>query len=200
MVSDQVRMNRVAYIVVAVCLFSFWSSIEAEEGRKHTLRGTHWGMTPNEVKAVEKWRYALTDKDGSLVFAGKVRDVGSIITYKFHLPKEAIPSTGYRDQIGQKNKDGLLVEMVYTLETDKDFHDFFFSVFEEKYGKPSPPMLSIDIAATASPKYTATVWNIHDNQTRLLLLYADKGVLSIYYGNMKYLMEKERARRSEKEG
>lgn len=87
--------------------------VSAEE---YTIRGTHWGMTMEQVKAIEDWEY-VTQTDSTLFYSGELKPgIATKLIYEFH--------------------NGLLVCIQYNLDRNKSTYIHFRSLLGKKYGNP----------------------------------------------------------------
>ena len=97
-------------------VFFFLSQGVFAEAEKHTVRNTYWGMTPEEVKKVEKWE-ARGGKGDYLSFKGELKEgVETGLQYNFH--------------------NNLLVSLSYEMRGGKDLYQFFYQALVKKYGRP----------------------------------------------------------------
>ena len=166
------------------------------------IRGTYWGMTREQVKAVEKWKYEGTEK-GDLYFLGELKPgVKTILEYKFHA--------------------GLLVSIQYKLDNSKKTYQFFSPILSEKYGRPYERRTEIDaikqeIEFTKAGIFNASDftdflymrWKIHgeyykntkyyhNEKTHLELYYTRTGGVGIIYENLEYKKQKEQLEHDKK--
>lgn len=152
------------------------------EVEKHTVRNTYWGMPPDEVKKVEKWK-SHGGKDNHLYFRGELKEgVETNLYYKFH--------------------DNLLVSLWYEMRGDKDLYQFFHQALVKKYGRPHKSRTNSDVYEDLmrfqrhgiydiNPNIIYADWIIHDEQTNLRLTCHYNGFVHIQYRNKVYEVEKE---------
>lgn len=174
-----------------VGLLLFCGLTQAEE---HTIRGTHWGMTMDEVKAVEDWEYeSQTEK--LLFYTGELKPrIATELAYDFH--------------------NGLLVGITYRLDKNKSTYIFFRSILGKKYGEPYDErtekerltqVLDLkeygqhEIANLADFVYSE--WRIHgekDNpQTKLIIHHHSILEVRILYANLEYLNQAEQLKKDQ---
>ena len=51
-------------------LFGLLVLTDLASAEEYTIRGTHWGMTMEQVKAIEDWEY-VTQTDSTLFYSGE---------------------------------------------------------------------------------------------------------------------------------
>ncbi len=105
-------------------LFGLLVLTDLASAEEYTIRGTHWGMTMEQVKAIEKWEY-VTQTDSTLSYSGELKlGIVTELTYEFH--------------------SGLLVAMQYGLDKNKSTYIYFRSFLGKKYGKPYKEQTEIE--------------------------------------------------------
>ena len=194
-------MSRYYFLVGLLTLTGF---VSAEQ---HTIRGTHWGMTLQEVIETEKWEYH-GQKEEHLF--------GQDELYLFYYGKLI---DGLRTRLYYKFVDGLLVSLWYEIEgdfyKDREGKSIFLTfqklekILVEKYGKAKDnrtnPANKADIRTALSKKkqtlLIANIWHIHQGNTDLTLYFSVKdyrGVISISYTNMSYKNQSEQLEKDKK--
>ncbi len=160
----------------------FFGSVNAEDLNKHTIRGTHWGMTLAEVKAIEKWEY--------------MGMVGNFAAYAGELVK------GTKTNLLYEFDGDLLVSLAYIIESaNKNTYLLFQELLVKKYGsfireiteqdlKTQAKMLkeyNLDVEGYKPVNVTFTEWVIFKKTTRVKLIYSSKKkALTIQYGHKEY--------------
>ena len=152
------------------------------------IRGTHWGMTMEEVKAVEKWEY-VKQTEKLLYYVGELKPgITTKLIYEFN--------------------NGLLIGFTYSLDKSKSTYKFFRSILGEKYGRPHderPERERVEqvrelkgyrqykIAELADFVYAD--WRIHKEKdkpkTQLMLHHHSISNVRIVYANLEYLKQAE---------
>ena len=177
------QVNGMAFVNVFLCFLCF-STTYADD--KQTIRGTHWGMTVEQVKGVEKWEYKEEMKEGDkthLLFKGELKhETETNLLYTFH--------------------NGLLVELKYQFDdgpNSKEIYRHFATLLFAKYGlaknkrTEAEAKKQTDILRQAgyyqlvdtSEGLWFMQWEIHDNKTFLQLTRRDNWVF-IAYENLEY--------------
>ncbi len=184
-------MSRYYFLLGLLVLIGF---SDAEE---YTLRGTHWGMTMEQVKAIEDWEY-VTQTDSTLSYTGELKlGIATKLTYEFH--------------------NGLLVAIQYGLDKNKSTYIYFRSFLGKKYGKPYKEQTEIErlrliydfedkgeyrLARLADFVYA--FWEIHNKgdtpQTYLSISLHSGGNLNvrISYINLEYKNQSEQLKKDKK--
>lgn len=167
-------------------VFFFLSQGVFAEAEKHTVRNTYWGMTPEEVKKVEKWE-ARGGKGDYLSFKGELKEgVETGLQYNFH--------------------NNLLVSLSYEMRGGKDLYQFFYQALVKKYGRPHYSRTDSDVYEDIAryqrygiydinPNIIYSDWIIHDKQTNLRLVCHYSGVVYISYENKAYAKQKEQLKK-----
>lgn len=97
-------------------LFGLLVLTDLASAEEYTIRGTHWGMTMEQVKAIEDWEY-VTQTDSTLFYSGELKPgIATKLIYEFH--------------------NGLLVCIQYNLDRNKSTYIHFRSLLGKKYGNP----------------------------------------------------------------
>ena len=170
---------------------------------KYAIRNTHWGMSSDEVMALEKWKFY--GRVGTKIrFEGELKtDVRCILTYTF-----------YND---------LLVRLEYGMIGDVQLYSFFYKVLWQKYGWPKKERSDADAIVQRDTfsklsglgkdrlirkygrdrlnKMLNTLyanWAIHENQTSLHLTFDSKHLYIVYtnkeYSDAKNQLKKDKDR------
>ena len=192
-------MIRCCFGVVGFALFVVFGSAFSDAGE---IRGTRWGMTPDEVKAVEDWEY-IAQTENHLYFSGELKPgVKTTLEYKFH--------------------DGLLVSLSYKLDNSKETYRFFRPILSEKYGRPyerrtemQAMMQEIEfqkagvVNASDFTDFLYMRWKIHGEyykktkyyykeKTHLELYYTKTGGVGIIYENLEYRKQRQQLEQDKK--
>ena len=195
-------MSRYCFLIglfLCLCL----GSVGAEK-----IRGTHWGMTMEQVKAVEKWEYVQKKKIGNkdyLAFRGELKPgVDTDVHYEFY--------------------DGLLVKITYLLDKKKETYQYFFPILLKKYGYPYDRraegevrkkeaemnlkvlrMRELGLSLPFPPKIPLFLyerWKIHgaksEEKTHLQLYYSEGFRNTITYENLEYQRQKKQLEKDKK--
>lgn len=157
---------------------------------EHTIRGTHWGMTIEQVKAIEKWEY-VTETGDFLFYSGELKPgVDTKLSYGFH--------------------NGLLVVISYRLDKNKSTYQFLHSILSEKYGKPYDERPEKERASQVRElkeygqhsiarlaDFVYAYWKIHTSkdapQTHLSIHFRSSSDVRIDYVNLEYKNQTEQA-------
>lgn len=151
---------------------------------EHTIRGTSWGMTKDEVRSAEKWK-CVWDKGDYIKFVGELKPGEETrLYYKFH--------------------DGALVRIQYEFEEDletfrKEIFRYFLPILSRKYGdsyerRSEQKSKNMRYAAARfglpANDWFYYRWKIHgegtDKQTHLELSYSDAIGVKIVYESLVY--------------
>lgn len=181
--------NKGEYYVKKLFLFGFAILIVSGSAGAETIRGTHWGMTVDQVKTVEKWDYEGTSGDRLLYRGELTPGKKTELFYTFH--------------------DGHLIKIRYKLVGGKDTYNFFSSMLWNKYKKAYEERTQYDvnrdqikflsagrIDAWKFADFLYMRWKIHgeknektesirNHKTHLEIFYLGKGV-NISYESMVY--------------
>ena len=182
-------MFRSLIIVLLIASTAF-----AEE---YTIRNTRWGMTPEEVKKIEKWKYGWKTEGNlsKLSYTGELKKgVECYLTYSFIDNK--LMSINYRMIEDAEYKQILLFS-------------FFSDSLVKKYGQPEkPPPLDLskklsddqllELVSRQDGTYGRKRWKIHGGQTGLVL-FGISATLNITYSHkdfnrLKRLVEENKKR------
>ena len=164
---------------------------------EYTIRNTRWGMTPEEVKKIEKWKYDWKTEGNlsKLSYTGELKKgVKCYLTYSFIDKK--LMSINYRMIEDAEYKQTLLFS-------------FFSDSLIKKYGQPEkPPSFNsskelsddqlLDLIRRQDLTYGRKHWKIHGGQTELFL-YGFSKTLNITYSHkdfsrLKRLVEENKKR------
>lgn len=180
-------MFRSTSIYVALLLsFTMPCSVGGEAtivpDNKNTIRGTYWGMTAKEVKALEKWR--LLGSDGTMLrYTGELKP-------------------GVKTKLAYRFQDGLLVSIVYMFDKDKTLYRNFLTILTEKYGTgyeqrtrehallqflrlSKSSNITISKEARSLRDFFYCKWEIHERTTHLQIVHtAESELMAIIYKHM----------------
>lgn len=180
------HVTSVSLGAVFVVFFLSSQGVFAEVEKKHTVRNTYWGMTPDEVKKVEKWE-ARGGKGDYLSFKGELKEgVETGLQYDFH--------------------NNLLVSLSYEMRGCKDLYQFFYQALVKKYGRPHKSRTELDVYKDqmrfqrlgiydVNPDIIYSDWIIHDKSTNLRLVCHYSGFVYILYEDKAYAKQKEQLKK-----
>lgn len=141
-----------------------------------TVRNTRWGMTVEEVKAVETWEY-LGRENNIIGFQGELKKgVSTNLYYTFHNDR--------------------LMRLRYSMKGDGFLFQFFYKALKEKYGRPhlfetengniNEKWLNTYGVYGDRSQFLSAKWKIHDGQTNVQLLGGYNKTVEIYYSHKDY--------------
>lgn len=159
----------ILYLFVVFLLL--FQGVFADKPENYTVRNTHWGMTPEEVKQEEdkkkkSWK-KIKDEDRLICYKGTWDDIEGKVCYNF-LYKA-------------------LISLEYEIQGDSKRFHIIFNRLKEKYNITSDSAWIVNAMQSPEPKNKdkGSFWLIHEGQTRLSLsLYEKKdqpGIVKILY-------------------